>query len=109
MVTVAGMDLGAWNSALDVATTETMSLVVLGVLVLLVVAALLLVSKVFVKLVVVGLIVTVGVAVHSQRAELAECPRTCACSFFGYELEIGPEVVHNACQDVVSRIRAAVA
>jgi succinate dehydrogenase hydrophobic anchor subunit len=73
------MDLHAWNGALDraldVATTETASLVVLGVLVLLAVAVLLLVTRVLVKLVVVGLIVVVGVAVYSQRAELAECPR----------------------------------
>lgn len=102
------MDLGAWDGALDVATTQTASLIGLGVLVLLAVAVLLLVTKVFAKLVVVGLIVVLGVTVFNQRAELAECPRTCACSFFGYELEIGAQSVDNACRDIVSRVRSAV-
>ncbi len=102
------MDLDALDGALDVATTETASLIVLGVLVLLAVGVLLLVTKVFAKLVVVGLIVVLGVAIYSQRTELAECPRTCACSFFGYELEIGADSVDDACRDVVSRARAAI-
>ena len=95
-------------NSLDVATTETGSLIVLGILLLLAVAVLLLVGKVFVKLVVVGLIVALGFAVYSQRADLADCPRTCACSFFGYELEISEETVDNACREIVSRVRAAV-
>lgn len=95
-------------SALDVSTMETTSLVVLGVLVLLAVAVLLLISKFIVKSLVVGLIVAFGIAIYSQRAELASCPQTCACSFFGYELEIGSDSVDAACQDVVSRVRAAV-
>lgn len=102
------MDFSALDRAVDVATTETASLVVLGVLVLLAVGVVLLISKFFVKLVVVGLIVVVGIAVYSQRAQLAECPRTCACSFFGYELEIGPDRVNEACQDLVSRVQATV-
>jgi hypothetical protein len=95
-------------SALDVATTETASLVVLGVLVLLAVAALFFITKFFVKLVVIAAIIFLGVAVYDQRAELADCPRTCACSFFGYELEIGAERVDAACRDIVSRVRSAV-
>lgn len=75
---------------------------------LLAVAVLVLISKVLVKLVVVAVIVVLAGAVYSQRAELADCPRTCSCSFFGYSLEIGSETVNDACQDVVSRVRAAV-
>lgn len=98
------MDFGGVNRALDVATTETASLVALGVLALLAVAVLILISKVFVKLVAVGVIVALGIALYSQRAELADCPRTCACSFFGYELEIGADRINEACQDIVSRV-----
>lgn len=94
------MDLGA----LDVATADTASLIGLGVLALIALAVLLLVGKVFAKLVIVALIVVLGVAVWNQRAELADCPRTCSCSFFGYELEIGAPTVDDLCQDVVSRL-----
>ncbi len=95
-------------SALDVSTMETTSLVVLGILVLMAVAVLLLISKFIVKILVVGVIVALGIAVWSQRAELADCPQTCACSFFGYDLEIGSDSVDAACQDIVSRVRTAV-
>lgn len=95
-------------SALDVSTMETASLVVLGVLVLLALAVLLLISKFIVKILVVGVILALGIAIFSQRAELASCPQTCSCSFFGYELEIGSDTVNAACQDVVSRVRAMV-
>lgn len=97
------MDLGA----LDVATADTASLIGLGVLVLIALAVVLLVGKLFAKLVIVGLIAVVAIAVWSQRAELADCPRTCSCSFFGHPLEIGDPTVNDVCQDAVSRLGAA--
>jgi hypothetical protein len=98
------MDLGA----IDVGTADTASLIGLGVLALIALAVLLLVGKLFAKLVIVAVIVVLGVAVWNQRAELADCPRTCSCSFFGYQLEIAQPTVDGLCQDVVSRIRAAI-
>ena len=93
---------------MDVATTETASLVVLGVLALVAVAVVVLFTKIASKVIAVAVIVALGVVVYSQRAALADCPVTCACSFFGYELEIGDETIDNACRDVVSRVRTAV-
>jgi len=109
VATVTGMDLPTLDlGALDVATTETASLVGLGVLALIAVAVLLLVGKLLAKLLIVGLIVVLGIAVYSQRAELSECPRTCSCSFFGYQLEIGASDVEAACQDIVGRVASSV-
>lgn len=108
MATVTGMDLRTLDGALDVATADTASLIGLGVLALIALAVLLLVGKLFAKVAIVAVIVVLAIAVWNQRAELADCPRTCACSFFGYELEIGDPTVNDVCQDVVSRVRGAV-
>lgn len=100
-MTITALDLGA----LDVSTADTASWISLGVLALVAVAVLLLVGRFFAKILVVGLIAVLAVAVWTQRAQLADCPRTCACSFFGQPLEIGDPTVNDICQDVLTSLR----
>ncbi len=94
------MDLGA----LSVGTADVMSWIALAALVLLAVAVVALIGKVLVKFVVVALIVVLAVAVWNQRSALAECPKTCSCSFFGYHLELPGGSVNDACQQIVGRV-----
>ncbi len=92
------MSLGA----LDVTTTKTVALFGLAVLVLIALAVIFIVRKIVVKLVVLVLVVAVGAAVWSQREGLADCPRTCSCSFFGYHIQLDDPTLNQACLDVVN-------
>lgn len=102
---LTALDLGALDlGALDVATADTASWIGLGVLALLAVAAILLVTKFFAKVVVVAIIATLAIAIWTQRADLAACPRTCDCSVFGYQLEIGDASIDGACRDIAGAV-----
>ena len=90
--------------ALGVGTADVMSWIVLVVLALLAVAVVALIGKFLVKFVVLALIVVLVVAVWNQRSALAECPKTCSCSFFGYHLALPAGSADDTCRQIVGRI-----
>lgn len=90
------------SGSLDVATAQTVALILVGVLILVAVAALFLIRKIIAKLFIFGLVVALGVAVYTQRSELSQCPKTCSCSFFGYQLHISDPTLSDACRGAVS-------
>ncbi len=92
-------------NALDVATTRTMSVVLMVVLALIAVAVVLLIGKFLLRVAVVAVLVLLGIAVYDQRAELTTCPQTCSCSFFGYQLEMGSNTINDACRNIVGQVR----
>ena len=87
---------------LDVGAVQTVSVIIIGVLVLLAVAALFIVRKIVSKVITIALVLALAVAVYVERDHLAECPKTCACSFFGLKLKIPDEELAQKCQDAVS-------
>jgi len=86
----------------DVSTVQTVSVIIIGVLVLLAVAALFIITKIVSKVITIALVLALAVAVYIERDHLAECPKTCACSFFGIKLKIPDEDLAQKCQDAVS-------
>ncbi|MBA3522989.1 MAG: hypothetical protein H0T85_00210 [Geodermatophilaceae bacterium] len=95
-------------NALDVSTMSTASLVIIGALALVALAVLLLAGKLVLKLVVVALVVVLAVAVYDQRSALADCPQTCSCSFFGYDVGLGDGAAADACRGVVGGVQGPV-
>ncbi len=86
----------------DVSTVQTVSVIIIGVLVLLAVAALFIVKKIVSKVVTIALVLALGVAVYIERDQLAQCPKTCACSFFGMKLKIPNDTLAQKCKSAVS-------
>lgn len=73
---------------LDLNTVKTVSVIVIGVLVLLAVLAAAVISKIVAKVIVIVLVLGLAVAVYWQRDELSDCVRDCSCTFFGQTVEI---------------------
>ncbi|PRZ32766.1 hypothetical protein CLV47_12640 [Antricoccus suffuscus] len=86
----------------DVSTVQTVSVIIIGVLVLLAVAALFIVRKIVSKVITIALVLALAVAVYIERDNLAECPKTCACSFFGLKLKIPDDSLAQKCKSAVS-------
>lgn len=73
---------------LDINTIKTVSIIVIGVLVLLAILAATIIRKVVTKLITIALVLGLAVAVYWQRDELTSCVQDCQCTFFGQEVEI---------------------
>lgn len=86
----------------DVTTVQTVSVIIIGVLVLLAVAALFIISKIVSKVIAIVLVLVLAVAVYVERDQLSQCPKTCACSFFGLKLKIPNEDLAQKCKSAVS-------
>ncbi len=95
-------DSSALAATFDVSTVEAVSVIIIGVLVLLAVAALFIVKKVISKVITIALVLVLGVAVYIERDQLAQCPKTCACSFFGLKLKIPDDALAQKCRSAVS-------
>jgi hypothetical protein len=82
--------------AADVDLFRNGALVAIGVMALLVLLVMRFVTKLFFKLVLIGVLVAAGIFVYSQRNDLDECQRRlrnitnteerCACDFAGFEV-----------------------
>lgn len=86
----------------DVNTVQTVSVIIIGVLVLLAVAALFIIKKIVSKVITIALVLALGIAVYVERDQLAQCPKTCACSFFGLKLKIPNDDLAQKCKSAVS-------
>jgi hypothetical protein len=73
---------------MDLNTVNTVSIIVIGVLVLLAILAAAIFSKIITKLIAVVIVLGLAVAVYWQRDELTGCVQDCQCTFFGQEVEI---------------------
>lgn len=80
----------------DINTVQTVSLIVIGVLVLLAILFAVVISKVLTKLVMIVIVLGLAVAVWWQRDQLSECAQTCQCTFFGQEVTL-PESEFTQC------------
>ena len=67
---------------------KTVSIIVIGALVLLAILAATTTTKIFTKLVTVVLVLGLAVAVYWQRDEVSSCVQTGQCTFFGQDVEI---------------------
>jgi hypothetical protein len=73
---------------LDADTLRTGALVVLGVMVVVAVLVARFVQKMVMKVVLLGVLVGLGILVWAERAELADCARTCDCRLLGRDVEV---------------------
>lgn len=89
-------------AALDVDTVKTVGVIGIGVLILLAVAFAFLIQKVIVRLAAIVIVLSLAAAIYVQRDNLADCPQTCSCSFFGLKLQIPDNDLAAKCKDVVS-------
>lgn len=89
-------------SALELTTAKTVSWVVIAVLVLLALGVLIVVRAVITKVISVVLIVIFASAIYIQRDNLAECPKTCECTFFGIHLKIPDQQLADKCTQAVT-------
>jgi hypothetical protein len=90
---VLGISLPGW---LDQHTLRNVAFgTMIGLAVLAFLAAWL-VKKIVMKLLLVAILVAGGVAIYSQRQELATCAKDCDCKFFGMDVTL-PEAAADAC------------
>lgn len=73
---------------LDPNMVNTVSIIVIGVLVLVAVLAVVIISKIFTKLLTVVIVLGLAAVVYWQRDEVSNCVQTGQCTFFGQEVEI---------------------
>ncbi|MEX2659230.1 MAG: hypothetical protein WD232_06015 [Acidimicrobiales bacterium] len=74
--------------ALDPDTLRTAAIVALGLVVIGIFLTLRFIQKMVVRVVIVGALVALGAGIWVQREELASCPTTGACTFFGQEVQV---------------------
>lgn len=82
--------------SLDINTVQTVSLIVIGVLVLLAILFAAIITKMITKLVMITAVLVLAGLVWWQRDQLTECAQTCQCTFFGQEV-ILPESEFTQC------------
>lgn len=82
---------------LDVETIKTVSLIVIGVLILLAVLSAVVIKAIVGKLIALVVIIALAVAVWVQRDNLTNCVQSCQCTFFGFEVEIPQQVKDQYC------------
>lgn len=74
--------------ALDPDTLRTAAIVALALVVIGIFLTLRFIQKMAVRVVIVGALVALGAGIWVQREELASCPTTGACTFFGQEVQV---------------------
>lgn len=73
---------------LDLNTVKTVSIIVIGVLVLIAILAATIIRKILTKVIAIVIVLGLAVAVYWQRDELSNCVQNCQCTFFGQQVEI---------------------
>ncbi|WP_134323818.1 hypothetical protein [Cumulibacter soli] len=73
---------------LDINTVKTVSIIVIGVLILLAILAATIIRKILGKVITVVIVLGLAVAIYWQRDSLTNCAQECQCTFFGQTVEI---------------------
>ena len=73
---------------LDPDTLRTVAVVVLVVLLVVAFLVMRFIQKMVLRVVVLGALAGLGLFVWVQRDELRDCVPECACTFFGYEVQV---------------------
>ena len=74
--------------SLDPDALRTVALVTLGVLAVLGFVVLRFVQKMVLRVVLLGALAGLGLFAWYERTELKDCVPDCACSFFGYDVQV---------------------
>jgi Tfp pilus assembly major pilin PilA len=82
---VLGLTLPDW---IDPDNARTIALVVAGVAIVLAVVVIRFVQKLVVKVAFTAVLALVALVAWTQRADLADCAKTCECKVLGFEVEI---------------------
>ena len=82
---------------LDIETDNTVSLIVVGVLILLAILSAVVIKAIVGKLIALVIILGLAVVVWVQRDNLTSCVQDCQCTFFGVEVEIPQQVQDQYC------------
>ncbi|MEO6957595.1 MAG: hypothetical protein ABI137_12695 [Antricoccus sp.] len=88
--------------ALDLTTAKITSWAIIAVLVLIALGVLFVVRAVLTKVISVVLIFIFASAIYIQRDNLAACPKTCECTFFGIHLKIPDAQLADKCTVAVT-------